>query len=282
VVSPRDAAEAEGRRQGWREFFAEGGRWEMRYSAARWAEIVRRNVVTAVVMIAAAVLLVALLWWWGRLGPFVLGGVLALVMVVYALMALHRRAMLLAQSGGEPGIVLGVSDQGVHTPVQGIGTVPWSEVLGVFIVDEHRKVDAIRALRGLQGAAARFAAKNGAECIHVNVVVTDGKAVRRRIARREHRRFVQTWAHHDGPQFGVLSFGIDSATDQSDPAAMPRLALALTVQCEDRGLPTRTDDDATRFAEHMMRISNVFDHSGVDAKPGSGPEADSTGGQSRP
>jgi hypothetical protein len=270
VVKPVDAAEAERRRQGWRDFFAGGGHWEMRYSPERWAEIVRRNVVTAAVMIAGAVLLVALLWWWGRLGPLVLGGVLALVMVVYALTALHRRAMLLAQSGGEPGVVLGVSDRGVHTSVRGIGTVPWSEVLGAFIIDEHEKVDAIRASRGLQGAAARFAAKNGAECIHVNVVVVDGKAVRSRIARRGHRRFVQTWAHHDGPQFGVLSFGIDSATDQSDPATMSRLALALTVQCEDRGLPTRIDSDATRFAEHMMRISNVFDHSGVDAEPGEG------------
>ena len=266
MVTPVDAAEAERRRQGWRDFFAGGGLWEMRYSPERWAEIVRRNVVTAVVMIAAAALLVALLWWWGRLGPLVLGGVLALAMVVYALMALHRRAMLLAQSGGEPGVVLGVSDHGVHTSVRGIGTVPWSDVLGAFIVDEHEKVDAIRARRGLQGAAARFAAKNGAECIHVNVIVSDGKAMKRRIAGRAHRRFVQTWAHHDGPQFGVLSFGIDSATDQSDPASMPRLALALTVQCEDRGLPTRIDSDATRFDEHMMRLSNVFDYSSVDAK----------------
>jgi hypothetical protein len=280
VVSPVDPAEAERKRQTWRDFFAGGGRYEVRYLPARWHDIVRRNVVTAALMIGLAVVLVAVLWWWGRLGPFVLGGVLALVMVVYALTALHRRTMLMAQSGGEPGFALGVSDAGFHTPVRGIGTIPWPEVRGIFLVDAHKKADAMRASKGLQGAAARFAAKNGADSVQINVVLHDGKALRRRIPRRSHRRVVQTWAHHDGPQFGVISFSMDSATDQSDPSAMPRLGLALTVQCEERGIPTRLDSDATRFAEHMMRISNVFDHSGVDGTA-AGTGADATGGQSR-
>jgi hypothetical protein len=280
VVSPVDPAEAERKRQTWRDFFAGGGRYEVRYLPARWHDIVRRNVVTAALMIGLAVVLVAVLWWWGRLGPFVLGGVLALVMVVYALTALHRRTMLMAQSGGEPGFALGVSDAGFHTPVRGIGTIPWPEVRGIFLVDAHKKADAMRASKGLQGAAARFAAKNGADSVQINVVLHDGKALRRRVPRRSHRRVVQTWAHHDGPQFGVISFSMDSATDQSDPSAMPRLGLALTVQCEERGIPTRLDSDATRFAEHMMRISNVFDHSGVDGTA-AGTGADATGGQSR-
>jgi hypothetical protein len=280
VVSPVDPAEAERKRQTWRDFFAGGGRYEVRYLPARWHDIVRRNVVTAALMIGLAVVLVAVLWWWGRLGPFVLGGVLALVMVVYALTALHRRTMLMAQSGGEPGFALGVSDAGFHTPVRGIGTIPWPEVRGIFLVDAHKKADAMRASKGLQGAAARFAAKNGADSVQINVVLHDGKALRRRIPRRSHRRVVQTWAHHDGPQFGVISFSMDSATDQSDPSAMPRLGLALTVQCEERGIPTRLDSDATRFAEHMMRISNVFDHSGVDGTA-AGTGAGATGGQSR-
>lgn len=279
-MSPAASPEDERRRQTWRDFFAGGRRYEVRYLPARWHDIVRRNVVTAALMIGLAVVLVAALWWWGRLGPFVLGSVLALVMVIYALTALHRRTMLMAQSGGEPGLALGVSDEGLHTPVQGVGTVPWPEVLGIFLVDAHAKADAMRAAKGLQGAAARFAAKNGADSVQINVVLSDGKAVRMRIPRRSHRRVVQTWAHHDGPQFGVISFSMDSATDQSDPSAMPRLGLALTVQCEDRGIPARLNDDATRFTEHMMRISNVFDYSGVDGTA-AGTGADASGGQSR-
>ncbi|TWX38508.1 hypothetical protein ES689_07695 [Frigoribacterium sp. ACAM 257] len=279
-MSRAKTPEEERRHQSWRDFFARGERYDVHYLPERWNAIVRRNVVTAVVTIDAAVVLVAVLVWWGRLGPLVLGGVLAVVMAIYALMALRTRAMLMAQSGGVPGFTLGVSDEGLHTPVQGIGTIAWSEVLGVFLVDDHKKVDALRASRGLQGAAARFAAKNGSNSVSANVVLPDGKALRRRIARRSHRGVVQTWAHHDGPQFGVISFALESATDTSDPSAMPRLGLALTVQCEGRGIPTRLDDDATRFAEHMMRISNVFDYSGVDATA-AGTGADSTGGQSR-
>jgi len=275
MVSPSTSPDEERKRQNWRDYFDRGERYDVPYLPERWNAIVRRNVVTAVVMIGAAVLLVALLWWWGRLGPFVLGGVLALVMVVYALMALHTRHMLIAHSGGEPGLALGVSDEGLHTPV--LGTLPWSEVIGVFLIDESRKVDAVRAQRGLQGAAARFAAKNGAGSAHINVVLPDGKEVRRRIETRSWRRIVQTWAHHDAPMFGVVSFTLDQAVA---PADMTRLGMAIIVQGERHPqVDVSLTRGASTFAEYMMRKSNVFDYSNVDGGSEGAPSGQA-GGQS--
>ena len=280
MVTPAASPEEERKRQTWRDFYDRGERYDVHYLPERWNSIVRRNVVTAVAMIGGALLLVALLWWWGRVGPFVLGGVLALAMVVYALTALRTRHMLIAHSGGEPGLALGVSDEGLHTPV--LGTLPWSEVIGVFLVDESRKVDAIRAQRGLQGAAARFAAKNGAGSAHVNVVLPDGKEVRRRIETRSWRRIVQTWAHHDGPMFGVVSFTLDQAVAPGD---MTRLGMAIIVQCERRPqVDVSLTRGASTFAEYMMRKSKVFDYSTADGRAGgsaTGTGTDATGGQSR-
>lgn len=241
-------------RQGWRDFFARGERFDVRYDADRWHAIMRHAATTATVYVVLAVAVLGLVVWRGRFATSVLGSILALGLVVFALVALHKRADLRRQSGGEPGLALGVSAEGVHTPI--VGTVPWSDVLAVFFIDEHVRVGQARRQKGLKGIAARQAEKNGAGAVFCNLVMPDGKGLRQRIPTRGRRRVVQTWAHHGAPDFGVISFTLDTALSSKDVAT---IGLAMSVAVRDRGIVFDVSPGAANFIEHMGRISNVFD-----------------------
>ena len=241
-------------KQGWVDFFARTPRFDVFHQEERYRKILRTNVISAIVSFSLALVVLVAVLVYGRVFTIVIGAVLALMLAIYGIMSLRKRLSLLRQSAGQPGLAFGVSTEGIHTPV--LPTIPWSDVLAVFVMDESRHVDYALSLKGMKGLTARYARANGRGARHINVVLPEGAALRQQVRPPEYAKVVELWSHFENPKFGVLSYTLDPTVDIEQ---VRQISMATAVLAEQNGVTTTLSEGAADFIEHMGNISKIFD-----------------------
>ncbi|GGK94145.1 hypothetical protein JOE58_002362 [Curtobacterium luteum] len=239
-------------RDSWRAFFAQDGRFEVRYDAERFRRIAAKNLRDGVLLlvVVTAVLVAAVAW--GRTGPIVLAALLFVVGAILGIVLLRRRLALLRPAGGQPGLLLGVSNIGLHTPL--VPLVDWSEVRAVFAVDESARTARRLARPGLAGTAARWAAGNGGATRHLWFLLEDAPALRSRVVDQRWVRGFETFPNVDGPAFAQYVLDLDTVLSPRDT---DRITAAVLVQAQARGIHAVESSGAADFAEYASLLSGV-------------------------
>ncbi|WP_439689480.1 hypothetical protein ACRQ4C_16800 [Curtobacterium sp. SP.BCp] len=239
-------------RQSWRTFFAHDGRFEVHHDAERFRRIAAGDlrggvlllVVTATVLVGAVA--------WGRTGPIVLAALLFVVGAILGIVLLRRRLALLRSAGGQPGLLLGVSNAGLHTPL--VPHIGWPEVRAVFAVEESAQAARRRTRPGLAGAADRWAGGNGGATRHLWFLLEDAPALRSRVVDQRWVKGFDTFPNVHGPAFAQYVLGLDTVLSPRDTN---RITAAVLVQAQARGIHAVESFGAADFAEYASMLSGV-------------------------
>lgn len=239
-------------RESWRSFFAQDGRFEVRYDAERFRRIAAKTLRDGVLLlvVVTAVLVAAVVW--GRTGPIVLAALLFVVGAILGVVLLRRRLALLRPAGGQPGLLLGVSNVGLHTPL--VPDIGWSEVRAVFAVDESARTARRRTRPGLAGMAERWAAGNGGAARHLWFLLEDAPALRSRVVDQRWVQGFETFPNVHGPAFAQYVLDLDTVLSPQDT---DRITAAVLVQAQARGIHAVESVGASDFAEYASRLSGV-------------------------
>lgn len=249
-------------RQSWQGFFAQDGRFDVHYDAERFRKIERRNLRDAIVLIAFIVVVLALVLLWGRLGPVILGMLLFVVGGVLAIVLLRRRLSLLRPAGGTPGLLLGVSNLGLHTPL--VPLIDWTSVRAVFAVDESARLAQKRGQRNVAGTAEVWAAGNGKATRHLWFLLEDAPALRSQVADQRWAKGFETFTNVNGPAFAQYVLDLDTVLSHDDTK---KIMAAVLVQAQARGIHAVESLGASDFAEYASMLSGVTVDGVVPAKP---------------
>lgn len=248
--------------QSWQQFFAQDGRFDVHYDADRFRTIARRNLRDAILLIAFVVVVLALVLLWGRVGPIVLGTLLFVVGGVLAIVLLRRRLSLLRPAGGVPGLLLGVSNSGLHTPL--VPVIDWTDVRAVFAVDESARLAQKRGQRNVAGTAEQWAAGNGKATRHLWFLLEDAPALRARVADRRWAKGFETFTNVNGPAFAQYILDLDTVLSLDDAK---KITAAVLVQAQARGIHAAESLGASDFAEYASMLSGVTVDGVVPPKP---------------
>lgn len=229
-------------RQSWQRFFAQDGRFDVHYDAERFRTIARRNLRDAIVLIVFVVVVLALVLLWGRVGPIVLGILLFVVGGILAIVLLRRRLSLIRPAGGAPGLLLGVSNAGLHTPL--VPVIEWAGVRAVFAVDESAR----------PGRASR----------HLWFLLEDAPALRAQVADRRWAKGFETFTNVNGPAFAQYILDLDTVLSLDDAK---KITSAVLVQAQARGIHAVESLGASDFAEYASMLSGVTVDGVVPPKP---------------
>lgn len=238
--------------QSWRAFFARDGRFNVHYDEERFQRIAARNLRDGVLLlvVVSAVLVAAIAW--GRVGPIVLAALLFLVGGILGVVLLRRRLALLRPAGGQPGLLLGVSNAGLHTPL--VPLIGWSDVRAVFAVDESERSGQRRAWPNLSGMAERWAAGNGSATRHLWFLLEDAPTLRSRVVDRRWATGFETFPNANGPVFAQYVLDLDTVLSPQDT---DRITAAVLVQAQARGIHAVRSTGASDFAQYAGLLSGV-------------------------
>ncbi|WP_071299532.1 hypothetical protein [Curtobacterium sp. MCBA15_001] len=249
-------------RQSWQQFFAQEGRFDVHHDADRFRTIERRNLRDAIVLIVFVVVVLALVLLWGRVGPIILGMLLFVVGGTLALVLLRRRLALLRPAGGAPGLLLGVSNSGLHTPL--VPVIDWTSVRAVFAVDESARLEQKRGQRTVAGTAEVWAAGNGKATRHLWFLLEDAPALRSQVTDRRWAKGFETFTNANGPAFAQYVLDLDTVLSHDDTR---KITAAVLVQAEARGIHAVESLGASDFTHDASMLSGVTDDGVVPPKP---------------
>lgn len=249
-------------RQSWQGFFAQEARFDVHYDAERFRKIERKNLRDAVLLIVLVVVVLALALFWGRPGPVVLGALLFIVGGILALVLLRRRLSLLRPAGGSPGLLLGVSNLGLHTPL--VPLIDWTSVRAVFAVDESARMAEKRGQRNMMGTAEQWATGNGKASRHLWFLLEDAPALRAQVTDQRWAKGFETFTNVNGPAFAQYILDLDSVLSVDDSR---KIMAAVVVQAQARGIHAVESLGASDFTEYASMLSGVTVDGVVPPKP---------------
>ncbi|MFJ4295836.1 hypothetical protein [Curtobacterium sp. NPDC089689] len=249
-------------RQSWQTFFAQDGRFDVHYDEGRFRRIAAKNLREGVLLLVAVTAVLAGAVAWGRVGPIILASLLFLVGGILGAVLLRRRLALLRPAGGQPGLLLGVSNLGLHTPL--VPLIDWSDVRAVFAVDESARMAQRRAQRTIAGASEQWAAGNGKAARHLWFLLEDAPALRSRVVDQRWAKGFDTLPNANGPQFAQYILDLDTVLSPQDT---DRITAAVLVQAQARGIHAVESSGASDFAEYASMLSGVTVDGVVPPKP---------------
>ncbi|WP_186377090.1 hypothetical protein [Curtobacterium pusillum] len=249
-------------RTSWQNFFAQDQRYDVHYDEGQFRRIASKNLREGLLLLVGVTAVLVAVIAWGRTGPIILGALLFVVGGFLALVLLRRRLALLRPAGGQPGLLLGVSNLGLHTPL--VPLIDWSDVRAVFAVDESSRAAQRRAQRNMAGAAEQWAAGNGKATRHLWFLLEDAPALRARVVDQRWVKGFETLTNANGPAFAQYVLDLNTVLSPGDT---DRITAAVLVQAQARGIHAVESLGASDFAEYASMLSGVTVDGVVPPKP---------------